>query len=456
MVLSVRSNAVAQLLEGIRNERGAECLAVVGGARVGKTTLLRTVGNGLGETEVVLAYDGNALRSLTEIEIAAKLTDEIDGALAVARVAGKRVAVLIDDFDVLVPLLPIPSLHVLREKFQQADCGLVITSREYLSALAKRAGVISRFEGIFAASILCGPLTDAESLRLIADALPGRLNAAWLSTWVLGTAGPHPFFLESLLDKIVRRAQKGMELTDEVLEQVRTVCVEAWERPCAELWSTLTPSEAELLLRISNGDQPQDGSAETRRLSRSRGVVVARDGKWGPINPIVGAWVTSNRESVSFPPSGAVRRASLEIERTFQEADRDPDPLYYLRRALQHIESQPQDYDSANAMLRTTMENFLMVAGERVEAGSYEGLRGGTNLRKQAIGRIVRSCALDEAFVNYWNELLSYLNKNGSHPGSPGEAEDTRLRLNVVCDVMTLISVRLRVGVASDGKVITA
>jgi hypothetical protein len=102
------------------------------------------------------------------------------------------------------------------------------------------------------------------------------------------------------------------------------------------------------------------------------------------------------------------------------------------------------------------MENFLMVAGERVEAGSYEGLRGGTNLRKQAIGRIVRSCALDEAFVNYWNELLSYLNKNGSHPGSPGEAEDTRLRLNVVCDVMTLISVRLRVGVASDGKVITA
>lgn len=183
-----------------------------------------------------------------------------------------------------------------------------------------------------------------------------------------------------------------------------------------------------------------------RRIARVRAVLACDSAGCTPVNRSFGAWVASQRlqEMGASVPHNALAQAVHDVSLTFDEYMRDPDPLYYLRRALQNVDPAAPDYDSANAMLRTAMENFLIIAANRLPGGQYEGMKGGQGSRRDVLAKIVQQSRLDDTFVDLWSQFLNYLNKNGPHPGAPGKSDDTFLRFNLVCSILSVISIRLR------------
>lgn len=251
---SARSSALNLVSEALLNARGAECVAVLGGPLTGKTRLVQHLSGSLQLPSPPLLLDGQRLASSPASELPHKLVASIDAHIEASRKAGSLSVVLIDDFDLVMPAVPVATLQILRERFSQVDCGLVITTREPLAAIARTAGLVSRFEELFGASIACGLLSEEEALALVTCVLPKRLppdslSERALTSWILREAGLHPVFLDDLSRRIRDRAQKGAPVDGAFLQGILDNVPLRWERYFTAIWRGLSRPEADVVSR---------------------------------------------------------------------------------------------------------------------------------------------------------------------------------------------------------------
>ncbi len=360
---------------------------------------------------------------------------------------GRHVVFLLDNFEKLLALFTESDVHFLRDVFSNTKHALVVATPKPIREYSQKT-FPSRFYEIFKPYHLHAFSSD-EAYGYLTHSSTGSARELSHSEkgMVLTKTGAHPHFLRAYASEMWQRklklpADETLRIFDKVDRRARM----RLNGDFLSIWSALDrESQTALYEFAAEHITEREIMRALQRLEEEYALVFRREnGHFEVMGELFKEFVISQTEVIALLLKTDFYRAglkALEQIRGFKYFDTDPE--YYYHKAFQQFTSLTPDYDSANAMIRSTFERVLDVMVKRSESSLGQPFSGGGY--KDRFNFVEQAFEIEERVTKLVSEFWNLANSDGPHAGSPANMYNTQLRFYLLSGVMQyLLAARQR------------